>query len=777
VSVVAEPTAVPVPGALVSLQRESGARVGQTLTDEAGRATLRAPEPGSYRLRADRIGYQGLLGQPFTLGAVDTISVTITMPSVRVLLPELRVTSSRSLVCRIDRESGTLMAALWGEVRKALTGAELTRTVRQPMLELTTFERDLDLRNRVTREASATKRGASAQPFVAADPARLIERGFVESRDGETWYYGPDANLLLSDEFSAVHCFRVVQSSTTDQIGLAFEPIRGRKVPEIEGTLWVDRATAELRTIEYRYRNLGRRTGPGEGGRIEYSRLPTGGWIVSDWTIRMPVIARLDRRSFSSDISSRDSVIGIRETGGRAEPVDPEARIDRSRAVLTGRVFDSTANRGLEGVVVSIGGRAYQDTTDGAGRYRIETPTRGDFLISYEHPRFDALGLSPRTGSAQLDRGRTATVDLTIPSFRGLRARCGSGDVNPKVPTLLAGIVRDSSGRVMAGGQLELSWTDQLSLTRTVRGMAVGRDGKRVMIATDQRGAFQLCGSPPATTIFIRSPGSFVASPHSVRVRPDTLEVVDLTVTVAERAPRRSGLVVVVRSPGGAPVTDALAALIPLPGGVRTDPKGTARFVPVPAGRFLLDVRALGYQTLAQEVEVADRDTITVEVSLTSVAQELAPLEVKTAEPWVHPMLAGFEERRKAGFGRFVTREILAQRENSALSDVLRMNGVRLVALPQPCKGFAAATARGLITIQTTTCMGKPMPAACFMALFVDGILIYQGGEADPPNLDEFRVNGVEAVEVYRGPAELPTQYNTTGAACGAVLIWRRVTG
>ncbi len=36
----------------------------------------------------------------------------------------------------------------------------------------------------------------------------------------------------------------------------------------------------------------------------------------------------------------------------------------------------------------------------------------------------------------------------------------------------------------------------------------------------------------------------------------------------------------------------------------------------------------------------------------------------------------------------------------------------------------------------------------------------------------------IEAIEVYRTPAEIPAQYNTGGnAACGVILIWTRRGG
>src|SRR6185295_10394123 len=104
---------------------------------------------------------------------------------------------------------------------------------------------------------------------------------------GDTWYHGPDAELLLSDEFLGDHCFLVAASPVSSSlIGLAFEPAPQRDLPEIAGTLWIDDKTSELRSLEFGYVNAQIPQGlQNIGGKIEFSRLPNGAWIVSDWHI------------------------------------------------------------------------------------------------------------------------------------------------------------------------------------------------------------------------------------------------------------------------------------------------------------------------------------------------------------------------------------------------------------------------------------------------------------------------------------------------------------
>ena len=84
--------------------------------------------------------------------------------------------------------------------------------------------------------------------------------GLRRHRATGTTYYLPDAEVLLSPSFAAAHCFRL-QAPPRGRGGPdrrhRFSPARDRRdVRDIEGTAWVDRQSAELRTLEIRYTNL-----------------------------------------------------------------------------------------------------------------------------------------------------------------------------------------------------------------------------------------------------------------------------------------------------------------------------------------------------------------------------------------------------------------------------------------------------------------------------------------------------------------------------------------
>jgi hypothetical protein len=55
------------------------------------------------------------------------------------------------------------------------------------------------------------------------------------------------------------------------------------------------------------------------------------------------------------------------------------------------------------------------------------------------------------------------------------------------------------------------------------------------------------------------------------------------------------------------------------------------------------------------------------------------------------------------------------------------------------------------------------------------GIVPNQKNNVIAFDFDVIHPNNVEAIEVYRSPAEVPPQYGGAEAACGVILLWRRV--
>ena len=68
------------------------------------------------------------------------------------------------------------------------------------------------------------------------------------------------------------------------------------------------------------------------GGRVDFQRMPAGTWIVPEWWIRMPIMARQtdfegrQRPYIASYHQTGGMVLEVREAGGRVRSLMPRRR-------------------------------------------------------------------------------------------------------------------------------------------------------------------------------------------------------------------------------------------------------------------------------------------------------------------------------------------------------------------------------------------------------------------------------------------------------------------
>jgi len=225
----------------------------------------------------------------------------------------------------------------------------------------------------------------------------------------------------------------------------------------------------------------------------------------------------------------------------------------------------------------------------------------------------------------------------------------------------------------------------------------------------------------------------------------------------------------------GRPITEATIAISAL--GLSARSQGTRGYTldRIPSGQHRLRVIAVGYRPVAILVALRDNDTVTVNFRLEPEAVALPTIEVKgKAEPFVSGKLEMFERRRRLGFGTFLTRAMLREREHMLFSDLLRqLSGVQLVYRGR-CGGYAMATSRGGGALGGGVSISCGPPERCYLALFVDGARVWAWDTGVPPNVDDYATRAFEAVEIYRGAGQLPIELQGLGTACGAVVLWTR---
>jgi 6,7-dimethyl-8-ribityllumazine synthase len=210
-----------------------------------------------------------------------------------------------------------------------------------------------------------------------------------------------------------------------------------------------------------------------------------------------------------------------------------------------------------------------------------------------------------------------------------------------------------------------------------------------------------------------------------------------------------------------------------------TDSSGAYQVLLLHGGLVRVTARAIGYYPGSRGIAVAAAgDTVHLDFVLEPTPQQLDSLSVNAPAPVTSPRMAAFAERREAGIGRFYSREFLAKHETSTVANLFQMTtGVRVVPRPSRCGGgYAVGSGRtGQRRYEAwMSCLGAAFPAACYFAIYVDGARFWVPGSTEPPDINQFTIRGFEAVEVYRGPAEVPVQYPSEGSYCGLVVFWLR---
>jgi hypothetical protein len=501
----------PLPSAVVALVDTAGRSTEGALTGDDGGFTLRAPAPGTWRVRAERVGHRAAVSAPLTLAAGDTLRIALTLAPA---LPLAAVRVDARGRCQVRPEEGSRAAELWDGVRQALEGAALAMDTRRVPFSLERIERTRGADGRTLMGELRTVDPTGARLFESADPAALQRLGWVRASPdtvGMVEFHGPDAHTLVSEPFVSAHCLRVVAAPPERgaQIGLAFEPVpRGRDaVPDIRGTLWVDGGTGELRELEFAYVNLAATLQRHEpGGRVVFGRLPTGTWYVDAWQLRMPAYERIIDRTQWSQVAYLFT--GTREVGGRTllEGDLPEVPPDVARIV--GLVVDSTEGHfPVIGARVEAEGTGYAAITDVYGTFRLELPARDSVRLRVTHPRVAALGIPVRV-TVPVAYGRESSVPVGLPSVATVRrALCGGeADKSEALVTGALSGVRERPGRIafdvdpslppMRGYEVLFTWPKRGG---TAWDALTAMETRRVR--TDAEGHFHACGIPANTRV------------------------------------------------------------------------------------------------------------------------------------------------------------------------------------------------------------------------------------------------------------------------------------
>ena len=198
-----------------------------------------------------------------------------------------------------------------------------------------------------------------------------------------------------------------------------------------------------------------------------------------------------------------------------------------------------------------------------------------------------------------------------------------------------------------------------------------------------------------------------------------------------------------------------------------TNDSGEFKLDGVHSGRFKFVARRLGFQSAEVTVRLAEGESKEIRVILLGIP-ELLDSVVVIGEQTTGRM-ADFWRRRTIGVGAFITRAEIERRRPSRPSMLLMaLSGVSVAgsdALGQPNiqmgrSGVASATKN----------RAQMLAADCQVAYYVDGMQTSRGAF----HIDDLPPQDIEAIEVYRGPSEIPAKFRAIDTGCGLIVIWTR---
>jgi hypothetical protein len=231
-----------------------------------------------------------------------------------------------------------------------------------------------------------------------------------------------------------------------------------------------------------------------------------------------------------------------------------------------------------------------------------------------------------------------------------------------------------------------------------------------------------------------------------------------------------------------------IAAEVSFPGlnkTAMTDGTGAFRINELPAGTHRVTVRRIGYGPLDTTLPFDGKR----EVERTIYLSRSATMDtVFVTDKRIDPLLRDFEDNRRVGVGKFLTRDDLAKQEHRKLSDIMAELPGAAVVRGQNSRGWLYSSRNDPCFYPLNPLCGpgrnvyvpdeiearQGMQKRCYALVYMDGNLMTPGHPTIPFDIASIPVSMVEAIEYYAGGATIPMRYQGRSTECGLVVIHTR---
>lgn len=440
---------------------------------------------------------------------------------------------------------------------------------------------------------------------------------------------------------------------------------------------------------------------------------------------------------------------------------------------LTGVVFDSLASAPLSNAIVQLVPlakvtSAHSRMTDRSGAYAFDSLSQGRYLLGFQHPLLDSLGLTSPTLVIDVRASGDVRAMLSIPSARTIVAdRCGPQAERDSTGVMIGFVRSATDGLGREGATIQLQWSELTIATDGIRRAVPTISGE-----TSAAGGVALCGIPVGGMVMARAwSGSdssgfaeldvprngvlrrdlYVGEARRVALR-DTTDSAAVETSVLRGEGTLRG---VVRGANGRPLTGARVVFWGTGIEAKTSESGAYQMQDLPIGTYTLEARALGFLPRRLPVDILGSNESEVNLTLDSFGTFLDTVKVSAQRIFTSRTLQEFEQRKKAGFGHFFDEDAINKRNPFFVADLLRVTPGVTVA-PSPSFG-----SRILMR-------GTGFQAYCYPTLYIDGVRVFN----NDGDLDAFvNVQDIRAMEVYTRGSSVPAQFQNMDG-CGSIVIW-----